>query len=118
MIGKWHLGNMDEYMPWNHGFNGVLRRRQTATTRPTSSSTMSRRRLSRGGRSIATDPPLHRPRAPVLLARAAPGGEPFFLYLAYNAPHVPLYPGAGFAGRSQRGTYGDVVEGSRERPGR
>src|SRR6185436_2784648 len=44
------------------------------------------------------------------LGRAARPNEPFFLYLAYNAPHVPLYPSAGFSGRSRHGTYGDVVE--------
>jgi len=36
--------------------------------------------------------------------------EPFLLYLAYNAPHVPLAATEGFRGRSQGGLYGDVVE--------
>jgi arylsulfatase A-like enzyme len=44
------------------------------------------------------------------LDRAAQSGAPFFLYLAYNAPHVPLYPSKAFVGRSRQGTYGDVVE--------
>jgi arylsulfatase A len=37
-------------------------------------------------------------------------GRPFLLYVAYNAPHIPLYPPADMAGRSAAGTYGDVVE--------
>src|SRR5436189_203184 len=36
--------------------------------------------------------------------------RPFFLYLAHTMPHVPLFAGEGFAGRSPRGAYGDVVE--------
>jgi len=36
--------------------------------------------------------------------------EPFLLYLAYAMPHIPLHPGQAHAGRSLRGTYGDVIE--------
>jgi arylsulfatase A-like enzyme len=35
--------------------------------------------------------------------------QPFFLYVPYTAPHVPLYPSAGFQGTSPRGIYGDMV---------
>src|SRR5262249_45400697 len=49
-------------------------------------------------------------RALDFLTSAAKDGTPFFLYVAYNAPHVPLYPSEQFKGRSKRGTYGDVVE--------
>jgi len=35
--------------------------------------------------------------------------RPFFLYFAHSMPHVPLFAGASFAGRSRRGLYGDVV---------
>lgn len=36
--------------------------------------------------------------------------KPFFLYYAPNFPHVPLYAGNDFKGKSKRGLYGDVVE--------
>ncbi len=36
--------------------------------------------------------------------------EPFFLYLAHNFPHVPLFASGKFLGTSRRGLYGDVVE--------
>nr|WP_299381100.1 sulfatase [Allomuricauda sp.] len=36
--------------------------------------------------------------------------EPFFLYLAHNMPHTPLYPAQEFKGRSAYGLYGDCVE--------
>lgn len=35
---------------------------------------------------------------------------PFFVYLAYNLPHVPLFVSEDFEGKSKRGLYGDVVE--------
>ncbi len=35
---------------------------------------------------------------------------PFFLYLAHNMPHTPLYPNEKFAGKSDNGFYGDCVE--------
>jgi arylsulfatase A-like enzyme len=35
--------------------------------------------------------------------------KPFFLYLAHNMPHVPLFVSDKFAGKSPRGLYGDVV---------
>jgi arylsulfatase A-like enzyme len=34
---------------------------------------------------------------------------PFFLYLAHNAPHVPVFPSEAFRGTSRSGRYGDVV---------
>lgn len=36
--------------------------------------------------------------------------HPFFLYLAHNMPHVPLFPGPKFQGHSHRDRYGDAVE--------
>lgn len=35
--------------------------------------------------------------------------RPFFLYLAHNMPHVPLFVSEKFAGKSKRGLYGDVI---------
>jgi arylsulfatase A len=35
--------------------------------------------------------------------------QPFFLYLAFNMPHVPLFASNVFEGSSERGLYGDVV---------
>ncbi len=37
-------------------------------------------------------------------------GEPFFAYVPYSMPHIPLYAGPGFKGKSRRGLYGDVIE--------
>jgi arylsulfatase A-like enzyme len=108
MIGKWHLGQMDEYMPWNQGFDeffGV----------PYSNDEKNffvydgRRRIPDAVDQSAlirryTD------RALSFLDRRAHQAQPFFLYFAHNAPHVPLHPAKEFAGSSRRGAYGDVVQ--------
>lgn len=36
--------------------------------------------------------------------------ETFFLYLAHNMPHVPIFASKDFQGKSQAGIYGDVIE--------
>jgi arylsulfatase A len=36
--------------------------------------------------------------------------NPFFIYLPHPMPHVPLYASDEFAGKTERGIYGDVVE--------
>ena len=37
-------------------------------------------------------------------------GGPFFLYIAYNMPHLPVGVPASFQGRSRAGRYGDAIE--------
>ncbi|HAD60591.1 MAG TPA: arylsulfatase, partial [Planctomycetaceae bacterium] len=37
-------------------------------------------------------------------------GNPFFIYLAHNLPHVPLFVSENFTDVSHRGLYGDVIE--------
>lgn len=40
----------------------------------------------------------------------ADGNRPFFLYVAYNMPHVPTFASEQFKGKSLAGTYGDAVQ--------
>jgi arylsulfatase A-like enzyme len=37
-------------------------------------------------------------------------GQPFFLYLAHNLPHIPLGASKNFKGKSAYGPYGDTIE--------
>ncbi|HCR30061.1 MAG TPA: N-acetylgalactosamine-6-sulfatase [Opitutae bacterium] len=37
-------------------------------------------------------------------------GSPFFIYLAHTMPHIRLEASKPFAGKSQRGIYGDIIE--------
>ncbi|MDO8541580.1 MAG: arylsulfatase [Opitutaceae bacterium] len=41
---------------------------------------------------------------------AHPGSTPFFLYLAFLAPHVPIAPAPEFQDTSQAGRYGDFIQ--------
>jgi arylsulfatase A len=108
LVGKWHLGVADDHMPWNHGFGEFF---------GVPHSNDERNFFVWDGRRRLTEPVdqtkllrRYTDRALDFVARSAERKRPFFLYFAPNAPHVPLYPAAEFAGKSPRGTYGDVVE--------
>ena len=137
MIGKWHLGHLPEFLPTRHGFDRwfgipysndmdktdqakkILNRQPGEDDFPT-----------KGWyepRSEWFQVPLMRneivlergPDQRLLTQRYADESiefirqnrnRPFFLYLAFSMPHVPLFRSASFAGRSQAGVYGDVIE--------
>src|SRR5438034_235730 len=125
-IGKWHLGHLPPYLPTRRGFDSYYGIPY--------SNDMDRVADRQLGRSIFFDPKIEywnpplargdkiveRPaNQPTLTKRyteeavsfiKANKSRPFFLYLAYNAPHVPLFASEAFRGKSTRGLYGDVVE--------
>ena len=45
----------------------------------------------------------------VRFIRQHAGRQPFLLYFAHTFPHVPIYASPRFAGKTQRGLYGDVI---------
>jgi arylsulfatase A-like enzyme len=128
-VGKWHLGVLPQYLPTNQGFdsyfgipysndmdqtgegltadqrfqrymdprleffNVPIMRDGKIVERPAQQTTITRRYTDEGIAFIKA----HRDR-------------PFFLYLAHNMPHMPLFRSKEFEGRSQRGKYGDAVE--------
>ena len=113
-IGKWHLGGRAPYRPEKHGFDeffGVLYSNNMVWLRRLS---WPRLELFDGRESIESpaDTSLltrrYTHRAIQFLKRSA--GKPFFLYLAYTMPHIPLAASREFSGLSAHGPYGDVVE--------
>lgn len=124
-IGKWHLGHRPPHLPQRHGFDtffgtpysndmdpapGVslatayanprfedwttpLMRDDVVIERPLKQNTITRRYTDEAVRFIEAN-----------------SDRPFFLYLAHNMPHVPLFASPQFAGTSERGRYGDAVE--------
>jgi arylsulfatase A len=131
-IGKWHLGHREQYLPTNngfdyyfgipysndmdnvadfssvggymgfwksdqrkdyHNFNVPLMRNTEIIERPADQHTITRRYTEESIRFIKEN-----------------RDQDFFLYLAYNLPHVPLFASAEFENTSPRGLYGDVVE--------
>ena len=131
-IGKWHLGHKEEYLPTSNGFdsyfgipysndmdnvipfrsaggyfefwkseerkdintfNVPLMRNTEIVERPADQHTITKRYTEEAVKFIKEKK-----------------DEPFFLYLAHNLPHVPLFASGDFEGTSPRGLYGDVVE--------
>ena len=123
-IGKWHLGHLPPYLPTNNGFdsyfgipysndmdrvagegrqafldpkieywNVPLMRDEEIIERPANQNTITKRYNAEAVRFIEQTK-----------------SRPFFLYLAHNLPHVPLFVSKNFRDKSLRGLYGDVVE--------
>lgn len=129
-IGKWHLGHKEPYLPTNHGFdyyfgipysndmdkiggllpywdywhqpndsikpehfNVPLLRNTEIIERPADQHSITKRYSEETVSFIKKNK-----------------NEPFFVYLAHNLPHVPLFVSEEAAGKSKRGLYGDVVE--------
>jgi arylsulfatase A-like enzyme len=128
-IGKWHLGVFaiePAHHPLRHGFDFYLGLPHSNDMDPSSSA-------PRGAPArLDQDPtwwnaPLFRDREVIerpadqttLTRRYTEAAtnfirdqkqRPFFLYLPYSFPHVPLFASDSFRGKSSRGLYGDVVE--------
>ncbi len=111
VFGKWHLGRPEAYLPLQHGFDEAFGLPYSNDMQPPHGPPLP---LLDGNEVVEYDPDQttltrrYTERALDFLDRNH--ARPFFLYLPYAMPHVPLNPGAAFAGRSPRGEYGDVVE--------
>jgi arylsulfatase A len=132
-IGKWHLGHKEAYLPLQHGFDyyfgipysndmdvpeailkekggywNVLRdsknnlienfqvpliQNNEIIERPANQNNITRRYSDETVKFIKKNK-----------------NKPFFIYLAHNLPHVPLFASKEALGKSSRGLYGDVVE--------
>ena len=128
-IGKWHLGHKEQYLPTNHGFdyyfgipysndmdklptihkgsywqqpndsiktehfNVPLLRNTEIIERPANQHTITTRYSDEAVSYIKQNK-----------------DQPFFVYLAHNLPHIPLFVSDKFKGTSERGLYGDVLE--------
>jgi arylsulfatase A-like enzyme len=126
LIGKWHLGHLPQFMPDKHGFDyfygtPYVNDMDRMPTSPKGKAAYNPPKfeywnvpLMRGSEIIERPANQH-----LFTKRYAEEAvrfihenknKPFFLYLAHNMPHVPLFASEEFAGKSTRGLYGDVVE--------
>lgn len=131
-VGKWHLGHKEQFLPTSNGFdyyygipysndmdnvvpfrgssgymefwksearkdiksfNVPLMRNTEIVERPADQHTITKRYTEESIKFMRTNK-----------------NKSFFLYLAYNLPHVPLFASKEFEGKSPRGAYGDTVE--------
>ncbi len=125
-IGKWHLGHHRQFLPTHNGFdyyfgipysndmdrtddspkgmaafldpkieywNVPLMRNEEIIERPANQNTITKRYTEEACRFIREH-----------------ADQPFFVYLAHNMPHVPLFASRDFDETSLRGLYGDVVQ--------
>lgn len=117
IVGKWHLGMSAGCDPiaqgFQHGyftpaFNGASRDIRPGAVVPFM------RKPGEVVRTVKTQADMDTltadcTREALEFMRAGKDG-PFFLYLAYHMPHVPLGVSEKFRGKSKRGLYGDTIE--------
>jgi arylsulfatase A len=110
LSGKWHLGHVaPSWPPMAHGFDQFAGIPYSNDMRPLSFY------RSRADGTLSEEPAVQEKLTDQFFDAGidfvqANSGRPFFLMITPSAPHIPLRPGAGFAGRSAASVYGDVVE--------
>src|SRR5262245_40552832 len=128
IVGKWHLGSQRQFLPMAQGFDywfGLPHSHDMQMTVPRDNGLKTAAYydpkpeywnvpLMRNG-EVIEQPVDHRTLTKRYTDEAVRfinerKGEPFFLYLAHNLPHIPLARSPEFVGHSAAGMYGDVVE--------
>jgi arylsulfatase A len=118
MIGKWHLGDNQPNLPRQQGFDYYLGTLYSHDYRPpylqedSSAYTIYRnetRFLVQPHDSVLTS--LYTEES-IKFVRSQTKEKPFFLYLAHNMPHLPIYFAAqkNYSRHSEGGPLGDVIE--------
>ncbi len=105
-IGKWHLGSTPEYLPTSRGFDSYLGVPYSVDMRPLPLIKNKTVIKENADRALLT--PQYTEAAVQFIESSST--EPFFLYLAYSYPHIPINASPRFKGKSRQGIYGDAVE--------
>jgi arylsulfatase A len=106
IIGKWHLGHHHQFLPLQQGFDsyfGIPYSNDMASVLYMRGNDVEEFQVDQ--RYIT-----RRYTEEALRFIDQNKNNPFFLYIAHNMPHVPIYASEDFTGTSQRGLYGDVVQ--------
>jgi arylsulfatase A len=135
IIGKWHLGDQPEFLPTRQGFDSYYGLPYSNDMGPAADGVKSDLGkplpMPKLTPKAPGQPPLPLLRNETVIKRVMPDDQqslvewytdeavkvirdqrtkPFFLYLAHNAVHFPLYPGKKWAGKSPHGLLSDWVE--------
>jgi arylsulfatase len=127
MVGKWHLGHHEDFLPLQQGFDEYLGLPYSNDMWPVD---FDGQPVTEGAKADYPPLPLiegndpietvselddqamlttrYTERAVDFIGRHA--NTPFFLYVAHSMPHVPLGVSDKFAGASEQGMYGDVIQ--------
>ena len=117
VYGKWHLGDHDPYLPPDNGFDeyfGLPYSNDMWPRHPENPRGYPPLPLIEGKRKVAEMPDQrnlttwYTEHAVSFIQRNK--AKPFFLYVPHSMPHVPLFVSDKFAGKSQRGLFGDVIQ--------
>jgi uncharacterized sulfatase len=113
-FGKWHLGHQPPYLPTARGFDEFHGLPYSNDMIPPWVQTKVPLRWYRNGE--AGEEVKDQSRLTETAAAGAvrfireSGDRPFFLYLPFSMPHLPVAAAGRFQGRSAAGLYGDVIE--------
>lgn len=115
IFGKWHLGHHPQFLPTRHGFDeyyGLPYSNDMWPLHPTNRS-FPDLPLIEGETTIELNPDqtqLTTDYAEYAVDFIERNHEqPFFVYLAHSMPHVPLFVSKKYAGKTERGLFGDVI---------
>ncbi len=114
-IGKWHIGHDPvDFLPTSRGFDsyfGLLYSNDMIPPFVKTNRPLELYRDTKPAEPVTDQSNLtvrYTEEAQKFIASA--GQQPFFLYLAYSMPHLPVSTTAEFRGKSRGGLYGDVIE--------
>ncbi|XP_076831146.1 N-acetylgalactosamine-6-sulfatase [Brachyhypopomus gauderio] len=123
IVGKWHLGHQEQYLPLQRGFDqwfgapnchfGPYNTSYRPNIPVYNNSQMIGRYYEefkiddRTGESNLTQ--IYLQEGLDFILQQTMARKPFFLYWAPDATHAPVYASKRFLGKSQRGRYGDAV---------
>jgi arylsulfatase A-like enzyme/regulation of enolase protein 1 (concanavalin A-like superfamily) len=105
MVGKWHLGHVDPFLPPNQGFDTYFGVPYSNDMDPFP--------LLDGFETVQAEAPnsqltqLYTEQATQFIEDNQ--DRPFFLYVPHTMPHVPLGVSGEFDGKTGEGTYADVI---------
>lgn len=119
IFGKWHLGDLPQFLPTRHGFDeyfGVPYSNDMWPEHPEVGAKFPPLPMYEGEKAVKVGL-THEDQEQLTTQYAEHAvsfiehnkARPFFLYVVPNMPHVPLHVSAKFKGRSERGLYGDVI---------
>ncbi|MFT4566381.1 MAG: arylsulfatase A [Saprospiraceae bacterium] len=120
IFGKWHLGHYPDYLPTKQGFDTYFGLPYSNDMSPPTVPFEPLKKLfppmplMEGSEIIEEEPDQtqltkrYAERAVSFITEQK--DNPFFLYVPFAFPHIPLFASEEFKGKSKRGLYGDTVE--------